>query len=55
MTAQPTSEADDWVPHPAPTLESMALPPLNNEEPGERAMRLIVWAVTKALDETDLQ
>ncbi len=47
MTAQLTSEADEWVPHPAPTLESLALPPLNNEEPGQRAMRLVCWAILK--------
>lgn len=54
MTAT-TGEADDWVPLPAPRIEDFALPPLTNEEPGERVMRLIVWATTKAQDDADIQ
>ncbi len=50
--AEPTNR-DDWVPRPAPTVESLALPQLHNEEPGQRAMRLIGWAVLKGHHDED--
>lgn len=38
---------DDWTPEPGPSVESLGLPPITDEEPGQRAMRLVCWAVTK--------
>ena len=40
---------DDWpAPRPGLTVAELALPPLNNtEESGQRAMRLVCWAVLK--------
>lgn len=38
----------EWSPGPAPSPKSLDLPALdNNEEPGQRAMRLVCWAVLK--------
>lgn len=49
----PTAD-DDWRPEPGPSVESLALPPINDEEPGQRAMRLIAWTVTKEPHEQNL-
>lgn len=46
---------DDWKPSAAPTVDSLALPPITDEEPGQRAMRLIAWAVMKAPNANDLE
>lgn len=40
-------DGDDWTPAPAPSVESFDLPPLTDEEPGQRAMRLVCWAILK--------